>query len=138
MAIVKNLALVALTLAVAACQTTQPPATAIVQVEKPAILVPAVDNIKIQDTEWYVIKKTTSPDQAGSAEKAFRESNSDSLLAVTPDGYEALATNQANLVKIIRQYQAQVAAYRDYYIKSTSDVSANTTTAKDTGKNVSK
>jgi hypothetical protein len=106
----------------AGCQTAkEPPVTAIVQVDKPAIMVPAVDNIKIQDTEWYVVKKGTSPDQAGSPEKAFRESNSDSLLAVTPDGYEALATNQANLVKIIRQYQAQVSAYRDYYIKSTTE-----------------
>ena len=130
MAVVKYILLTALALSVAACQTTQPPATAIVQVEKPAIMVPAVDNIKIQDTEWYVVKKTTSPDQAGSPEKAFRESNSDSLLAVTPDGYEALATNQANLVKIIRQYQAQVAAYRDYYIKSTTDSGTNST-AKD-------
>ena len=137
MEVVKYITLTAVALSLAACQTTQPPATAIVQVEKPAIMVPAVDNIKIQDTEWYVVKKTTSPDQAGSAEKAFRESNSDSLLAVTPDGYEALATNQANLVKIIRQYQAQVAAYKDYYIKSTTDTSGTNST-KDTGKNVSK
>ena len=128
MGIVKYIVLASVAVAVAGCQTTQPPATAIVQVEKPAIMVPAVDNIKIQDAEWYVVKKTTSPDQAGSAEKAFRESNSDSLLAVTPDGYEALATNQANLVKIIRQYQAQVAAYRDYYIKSTTDSGTNSTT----------
>jgi len=108
-------------LLLAGCQTTKEPVTAIVQVDKPAIMVPAVDNIKIQDTEWYVVKKGTSPDQAGIPEKAFRESTSDSLLAVTPDGYEALATNQANLVKIIRQYQAQVAAYKDYYIKSTTE-----------------
>jgi hypothetical protein len=118
---VKYGAVALLALLLAGCQTTELPATAIVQVERPAIMVPAVDNIKIQDTEWYVIKKGASTNQAGSAEKAFRESNSDSLLAVTPDGYEAMATNQANLVKIIRQYQAQVAAYRDYYIKSTAD-----------------
>lgn len=133
MAVVKYILLLMVAVSLAACQTTQPPATAIVQVEKPAIMVPAVDNIKLQDAEWYVVKKTTSPDQAGSPEKAFRESNSDSLLAVTPDGYEALATNQANLVKIIRQYQAQVAAYRDYYIKSTTDSGTNST--KDTSKN---
>ena len=128
MGIVKSFAIAAIAVALAACQTTKEPATAIVQVEKPAIMIPAVDNIKLQDAEWYVIKKTTSPDQAGSPEKTFRESNSDSLLAVTPDGYEILATNQANLVKIIRQYQAQVAAYRDYYIKSTTDSGTNTTT----------
>ena len=125
MGIVKSFAIAVMAVALAACQTNREPATAIVQVEKPAIMIPAVDNIKLQDAEWYVVKKTTSPDQAGSAEKAFRESNSDSLLAVTPDGYEILATNQANLVKIIRQYQAQVAAYRDYYIKSTTDSGAS-------------
>ena len=121
MVVVKYSIVALLALVLAGCQTAKEPVTAIVQVDKPAIMVPAVDNIKIQDTEWYVVKKGTSPDQAGSPEKAFRESNSDSLLAVTPDGYEALATNQANLVKIIRQYQAQVAAYKDYYIKSTTE-----------------
>jgi hypothetical protein len=102
----------------AGCQTTkEPPTTAIVQVEKAPLMVPSVDNIKIQDVEWYVIKKNASANQEGSAEQAFGKSHTDSMLAVSPRGYENLATNQANLVKIIRQYQAQIAAYKDYYGK---------------------
>lgn len=127
MVLVKYFAVAITALALAGCQTTKEPTTAIVQVEKAPLMVPSVDNIKIQDVEWHVIKKNASGDQEGSPESTFRKSHSDSLLAVTPRGYESLATNQANLVKIIRQYQAQIAAYRDYYGKPATATAADTT-----------
>jgi hypothetical protein len=118
-------------LALAGCQTTKEPVTAVVTVEKAPLVVPTVDNVKIQDVEWYVIKKNASGDQEGSSEQAFGKSHSDSLLAITPRGYENLALNQANLVKIIRQYQAQINAYRDYYNKQPA-----TTTTEGASKDV--
>lgn len=120
MAVVKYAGIVLAAALLAGCQTTKEPTTAIVQVEKAPLMVPSVDNIKIQDVEWYVIKKNASGNQEGSSDQAFGKSHSDSLLAITPRGYENLATNQANLVKIIRQYQAQINAYRDYYGKPAS------------------
>lgn len=116
MAIAKYV-IVAAALALAGCQTTKEPVTAVVTVEKAPLVVPNVDNIKIQDVDWYVIKRDAKSDQEGSPEQAFGKSHSDSLLAITPRGYENLAVNQANLVKIIRQYQAQVSAYKEYYNK---------------------
>lgn len=117
MATVRYIVLICVSLALAACQTTSSPTTAVVTVERPPLVLPNVDNIKIQDAEWYVISRDAKPDQEGSSQQAFGKSHSDSLLAVTPRGYENLATNQANLVKIIRQYQAQLQAFKDYYNK---------------------
>lgn len=124
MATAKYLA-ITLAIALAGCQTTKEPVTAIVQVEKAPLMVPSVDNIKIQDVDWYVIKREAKPDQEGSTEQAFGKSHSDSLLAITPRGYENLAINQANMVKIIRQYQAQVNAYREYYKQSNTTATAS-------------
>lgn len=124
MAIAKYVTIIA-ALALAGCQTTKEPVTAVVTVEKAPLVVPTVDNIKIQDVEWYVIKRDAKSNQEGSTEQAFGKSHSDSLLAITPRGYENLALNQANLVKIIRQYQAQVGAYKEYYNKQ-----PNTTTTE--------
>ena len=100
MAIAKYVTIIA-ALALAGCQTTKEPVTAVVTVEKAPLVVPTVDNIKIQDVEWYVIKRDAKSNQEGSTEQAFGKSHSDSLLAITPRGYENLALNQANLVKII-------------------------------------
>lgn len=117
MVIVRIALLSFVALSLAACQTTNP-TTAVVTVEKPPLVLPSVDVIKVQDAEWYVISKNAKPNTDGSTEQAFGKSRSDSLLAVTPRGYENLATNQANLVKVIRQYQAQIQAYRDYYARA--------------------
>jgi hypothetical protein len=117
MVIVRTFLLGFITLALAACQTTSGTTTAVVTVEKPPLVLPSVDVIKVQDAEWYVITRNAKPNTDGSTEQAFGKSHSDSLLAVTPRGYENFATNQANLIKVIRQYQAQIQAYRDYYAK---------------------
>jgi len=128
MVIVRIALLSFVALSLAACQTTNP-TTTVVTVEKPPLVLPSVDVIKVQDAEWYVISKNAKPNTDGSTEQAFGKSRSDSLLAVTPRGYENLATNQANLVKVIRQYQAQIQAYRDYYAR------ASKTDAQESNKN---
>jgi len=114
MGIAKLSAVAFLGLMLAACQTAQP-TTAVVTVTKPPLMIPSVDNIKIQDVDWYVINKNAKAGSESSPDAVFGKTHSDSLLAITPKGYESMATNQENLVKVIRQYQAQVKAYKDYY-----------------------
>lgn len=38
------------------------------------------------------------------------------FLAVTPDGYKNIASNQAEILRYIIQQQAVIAAYKDYYV----------------------
>ena len=103
-----------LCLLLAACQTAQP-TTAVVTVERPTLVLPSVDQIKLNDIEWHVVNKNAKPGSEDHIDTAFGAAHSESLFAINPRDYEDLAVNQANLVKVIRQYQAQVNAYTHYY-----------------------
>ena len=98
----------------AACQTMQP-TTAVVTVERPTLVLPSVDQVKLNDVEWHVVNKAAKPGSEDHIDTAFGKAHSESLFAINPRDYEDLAVNQANLVKVIRQYQAQINAYKQYY-----------------------
>jgi hypothetical protein len=98
----------------AGCQTTKP-TVAVTTVERPELVLPSVDQVRLSDVQWYVIARNAKPEEEGSVDKAFGKARSESLFATTPKGYENLAVNNAQLVRTVRQLQAQVAAYKEYY-----------------------
>jgi len=106
--------LIPLCLLLAACQTMQP-TTAVVTVERPTLVLPSVDQVKLNDVEWHVVNKAAKPGSEDHIDTAFGKAHSESLFAISPRDYEDMAINQANLVKVIRQYQAQINAYKQYY-----------------------
>ena len=112
--VVKIAAVALLAATLGACQTMKPD-TAVVTVDRPTLTVPPVDNIKVRDVNWHVISKNAKSGQPGSSDEAFRNSNSTSLYALSAKDYENLSINTANLLKSIKQYQAQVRAYQQYY-----------------------
>lgn len=112
--VVKILAAIFATALLMGCQTTQP-TTAVVTVEKPTLMLPNVDQVQLSDVEWHIINKNAKTGADDHIDTTFRTANSDTLFAITPKDYEDMAINQANLVKIIRQYQAQLGAYKKYY-----------------------
>lgn len=112
--VVRILAAIFATALLMGCQTTQP-TTAVVTVEKPTLMLPNVDQVQLSDVEWYIINKNAKTGADDHIDTTFRTANSDTLFAITPKDYEDMAINQANLVKIIRQYQAQLGAYKKYY-----------------------
>ena len=114
--VAKLLTVLGLTAVLAGCATTEP-TTAIVTAERPQLTVPDVDNIKLREIEWHVISKQAKPGEKGSADAAFRKSGSGSLFALSAKDYEDISVNTANLLKVIKQYQAQVRAYKQYYLK---------------------
>jgi hypothetical protein len=118
-----------LCLLLAACQTAG--TTAVVTVERPTLVLPSVDNIHLNDIEWHVVNKNAKPGSEDYIDTAFGKAHSESLFAINPRDYEDLAVNQANLVKVIRQYQAQVNAYKQYYdAQATKDGNTKTSTAQ--------
>jgi len=110
----KVVKLIPLCLLLTACQTMQP-TTAVVTVERPTLVLPSVDQVKLNDIEWHVVNKAAKPGSEDHIDTAFGKAHSESLFAISPRDYEDLAVNQANLVKVIRQYQAQINAYKQYY-----------------------
>ena len=114
--VAKLLTVLGLAAVLAGCATTEP-TTAIITAERPQLTVPEVDNIKLREIEWHVISEKAKPGEKGSADAAFRKSNSSSLFALSAKDYEDISVNTANLLKVIKQYQAQVRAYKQYYLK---------------------
>jgi len=114
----------------AACQTMQP-TTAVVTVERPTLVLPSVDQVKLNDVEWHVVNKAAKPGSEDHIDTAFGKAHSESLFAISPRDYEDMAVNQANLVKVIRQYQAQINAYKQYYdSQATKDGTTKTSTTQ--------
>jgi hypothetical protein len=122
-----------LAVGLSACQTSKPD-TAVVTVDRPTLTVPPVDNLHLKDIEWNVISKSAKPGQPGSVDEAFRKGNSSSLYALSAKDYENISINTANMLKSIKQYQAQVRAYQQYYdvveTKEGKDDGSKKTTAK--------
>lgn len=108
----------------AGCNTTKN-TTAVVTVEKPKLSLPDVDSIRLNDVQWHVIGKGTKPGEDGHIDEAFRKARSETLFGITPKGYEDLAINTANMVKTIKQLQAQVRAYKDYYQREEQPAESN-------------
>jgi hypothetical protein len=115
MIIAKLFGVVALTAFVAGCAGTPAPTTAIVQVEKPTMMLPNVDQVRLKDVEWYVITRDAKPGTPGHIDSVWKKATKDSLFAVTSSGYENMSLNVGELTKVIRQLQSQVQAYKDYY-----------------------
>lgn len=114
MRVVNLLIAFALTSFLAACASTSP-TTAIVTVEKPTMMLPNVDQIRLKDVEWNIVTRDAKANTDGHIDTVWKKTTSDSLFAVTSRGYENLSLNIAEMTKAIKQLQAQVQAYKEYY-----------------------
>ena len=86
--------------------------TRTVQVQRPAPIVPSVDQLRLRNVEWLVV----TPENV---DEIFQNVNSDEmvLFALTSNGYEALALNLSDLRANIQQQQQIIALYRESYEK---------------------
>jgi len=102
---------------VTGCAKSPPVTTAIVQVEKQALILPSVDKVRLKDVEWHVVTRDAKLGTDGHIETVWKKATKDSLFAVTSKGYEDMSINVAELTRVIKQLQAQVQAYKEYYQK---------------------
>ena len=81
-------------------------------VERPPLVLPVPDTITTKPVEWIVV----TPDNAEEVFKDLQSSNTNVVLfAVTDEGYENLSLNIAELMKLVKQQKAIIAAYKNYY-----------------------
>ena len=81
-------------------------------VERPPLVLPVPDTITTKPVEWIVV----TPDNAEKVFKDLQSSNTNVVLfAVTDEGYENLSLNIAELMKLVKQQKAIIAAYKNYY-----------------------
>jgi len=82
-------------------------------IDRPDLVLPPVDRYNARDLEWIIV----TPDNA---EQVFsrldREGRDGALFALTAQGYENLSINIREALRIIRQQQAVIEGYKEYYI----------------------
>ena len=82
-----------------------------VLVERAELILPQTQPIVQNDMTWMVI---TPENYAQKIEELSTKGNV-VLFALTPNGYQNLSMNVAELRKYIEQQNAVIAAYKDYY-----------------------
>lgn len=95
-------------------------------VKQPIIQTKPLDRIPLNITtprpietlpiNWIIITKDN-------VEAVIEEQNklgNSVFIALTPDGYKKISSNQAEILRFILQQQAVIAAYKDYYIPVTT------------------
>jgi hypothetical protein len=90
-------------------------------VDKPELVLPYADPIKLRDVKWTVI----TPDNY---EKVFNDLAKSGhpilLFALTDKGYEDISLNLSDVRSYIQQQKAIIAAYEGYYLKSNAAIDA--------------
>jgi hypothetical protein len=106
----------------AACSTTEVPSATVQPVvvqskplARPTLSLPRVEPFRARDVEWTVI----TPDNA---EQIFEDLETSGqavvLFGVTETGYENIALNTSQSLRVIMQQKAVIAGYEKYYIEA--------------------
>lgn len=93
-------------------------------VDKPELVLPYADPIKVRDVQWVII----TPDNY---EQVFNEMAKKGqpivLFGLTDKGYENLSLNLSDIRAFIQQQQAIIVAYEGYYKQSNAAIDAANT-----------
>jgi hypothetical protein len=83
--------------------------TKTIQVARPQPIIPTIDQLRLRTIAWEII----TPDNIN---EIFETMNGDIVFfAITPDGYEALATNLSDLIALVEQQKEIIAIYKASY-----------------------
>lgn len=107
----KKIILASCCLFLTACTETTKVFDKPVLVERAELIVPPAQPIMQSDMNWTVI---TPENYAAKVEELSTKGNV-VLFALTPQNYQNLSMNVAELRKYIQQQNAVIAAYKDYY-----------------------
>jgi hypothetical protein len=100
-------------LVLTACASTKDPiVTNPVVQQKSKLVLPTPRSVKQQNVEWIVITRENVDKKLAELEA---KGGKVTLFAVTPDGYEKLSLNSAELRRYIEQQNAVIRAMREYY-----------------------
>ena len=87
-------------------------------VDRPELIVPEIQPAEQYNFEWIVITKENFAEVAKDLES---KGQTIVLFAVTPQGYQNLSVNIAELRRFITQQQSVIVSYKTYYGKKTEE-----------------
>jgi len=97
---------------------TKPIEVSTIPVEKAPLVLPTVDEYSHRKVKWVII----TPKNANEVFNELRDRGENVvLIGVTDHGYKNLSLNNADILKIIQQYKAVIATYKEYYEPTESE-----------------
>jgi hypothetical protein len=130
----KYLILTAAVLTLAACQTAPfetIPRPVVVQappIERPPLNLPTIDPLNARDVQWVVVTPNN-------VDEVFREmtarGQAPALFAVDERGYENIAINTQESLRVILQQQSVIEGYREYYLVVNQRIQAHNQAVRD-------
>ena len=94
-------------------------------VERPLLVLPESEIVNMKDVDYIVVTKENVNEVWAELEASGK---SIVLFALTADGYENLALNNADIIRYLSEQRAVVVAYKEYYEKADKAIGdANTT-----------
>ena len=84
-------------------------------IEKPKLVLPPADELRLKDLEWVVMNEENAQEVW---ERLKKDKKDPVLIGLTDDGYEILAMNMSDIMKLLQQQKAIIAAYQNYYEES--------------------
>jgi hypothetical protein len=81
-------------------------------IDKPNLVLPPVEQLRLKDVEWMVI---TQENYQEVFDKLLKDKKDPALIGLTDDGYETLSLNMSDIMRLLAQQKAIIAAYQNYY-----------------------
>ena len=106
------IALLGLTLLVGCTSTPRQIEISAKPIDKPNLVLPPVEQLRLKDVEWIVI---TQENYQEVFDKLLKDKKDPALIGLTDDGYETLSLNMSDIMRLLAQQKAIIAAYQNYY-----------------------
>ena len=84
-------------------------------IDKPQLILPPINELRLKETTWIIITKENAEEVFAELEKGRKDPV---LIGLTDEGYETLSLNLSDIMAILQQQKAIIAAYQNYYEKS--------------------
>lgn len=81
-------------------------------IDKPELILPEIDQVKMRKIEWIIITEANMEEEVA---KWTAGGKPLAVFAITAQGYENLGQNFSDIRAMIQQQQAIIAAYNNYY-----------------------
>ena len=104
-------------------------------IEKPKLVLPPADELRLKDLTWIVINEENAQEVW---DKLKKDKKDPVLIGLTDDGYEILAMNISDIMKLLQQQKAIIAAYQAYYEESEQALEDANSQIKDAQEEVDK
>ena len=95
-------------------------------IEKPALVLPAAGTLELRDADWDII----TPEALGTIFDKLKEDGEPVVIyALTTEGYEQLALNMADVIKLLSEQKAIIEAYKEYYEQTEKNINEHNSKA---------